>query len=276
MTLLDLTCSLQAASTRAPSTRPPRMRPRKGRTASRSPSRRSTLTRRSARRATTFSASTTPPGPPRSSLLHPSGLLPHLLPSYIPRWMSVLLPTSAVTFLEDAYSCYPYSKTSVTNAFLGERLIFQIEGVVFEGNVKKENPLGLESVPSSPLFVPPSPHLLPVLIASRRAPRSTLTFRPSRTPTFPSIPPQSTCSTTRRPPLAPTGPRRSRRTPRPAAPFTRQAILSLLSHSLPLLGRHRQGRRVGHPGPHGELVPLTIPSSQSLTFSGSPTLSRIS
>jgi len=63
--------------------------------------------------------------------------------NYLPGWVSALLPSSAVTFIEDCYDCPPYTRTKVWNAFLGERLTFTIDGVVLDGVQEVDNPLEL-------------------------------------------------------------------------------------------------------------------------------------
>jgi len=59
--------------------------------------------------------------------------------NYLPRWISGLLPTSAVTFYEDSYSCFPYYETRIHNDFFGDRLQYSLKAVVCPGNGELDN-----------------------------------------------------------------------------------------------------------------------------------------
>lgn len=64
--------------------------------------------------------------------------------SYLPRWISSLLPTSAVTFYEDNYACFPYYETRIYNEFFGDRLQYSVKAVVVKGKGDTDNIFDLE------------------------------------------------------------------------------------------------------------------------------------
>jgi len=62
----------------------------------------------------------------------------------LPGWIKAVLPSSALKLEEESYDCFPYSKTILTNPFLGGRFSFTIESFhVDNDDGKIDNALNL-------------------------------------------------------------------------------------------------------------------------------------
>ncbi|KAL0236967.1 hypothetical protein PCE1_000364 [Barthelona sp. PCE] len=51
------------------------------------------------------------------------------LKQLIPRWISLLLPNSALTVDEKSWNCYPHTLTTYHSPFLGERFLLEVESM---------------------------------------------------------------------------------------------------------------------------------------------------
>jgi len=65
------------------------------------------------------------------------------LDNHVPSWLRTIVPSSALELHEKGWDRFPYCKTVLTNPFLGDRFLFEIESTHAEDEGQQENPLCL-------------------------------------------------------------------------------------------------------------------------------------
>jgi len=65
------------------------------------------------------------------------------LEGYVPGWLRAIIPSSALELHEKSWDRYPYCKTVITNPFLGEKFLFEIESMHVADLGEQNNILGI-------------------------------------------------------------------------------------------------------------------------------------
>jgi len=65
------------------------------------------------------------------------------LGGYVPAWLRAIIPSSALELHEKSWDRYPYCKTVITNPFLGDKFLFQIESMHAADLGEQDNILGI-------------------------------------------------------------------------------------------------------------------------------------